>query len=173
MDGETELEFWTCGEADRGTPDGGGLDRDEHPGVWGGRLCPVVVADELVLEDGEETVGASIGSAQGVCSGERDVCACGPVVHVGDIAGEDDLGLHGEREQRFVRTALVSPISSRRRYTWLPSAFLGYSSRPTDIPRTSITSTIMFQLQTVFNRELENQVQQSFLPILYIFCLFH
>lgn len=42
-------------------------------------------------------MSASIGGAQGLCSGEGYAGATGPAVHVADIAGKMDLGSRGGR----------------------------------------------------------------------------
>lgn len=52
-----------------------------------------MVADETVLEGGEPAVGAGVGGAESVCGGEGDACDLSPLVHVADVAGEDDLCL--------------------------------------------------------------------------------
>lgn len=99
MDRELEPELWTGGKIDGRAPNGRGFDREEHPVVLGGGLGPFVITDELCLECLKPAMGTSIGSTEGVGGCERDVCATGPVVHVCDAAGKDELGagLHGER----------------------------------------------------------------------------
>ena len=64
----------------------------------------MVLVNELLLETLEPFVSASIGRAEGLCGGEGDMGALGPLVHVGDDAGEDDLcpGLRTSRHGRDV-----------------------------------------------------------------------
>lgn len=91
MDGEVKFEFRASREVDGRAPNGGCFQRKKHAMVLGWNVCPLVLANELVPETLEPTVCFCIRSTQGVGGGQGYAGATSPVVHVGDIAGKDDL----------------------------------------------------------------------------------